>query len=191
LTAWSPGQAAALDKIGRWLRDGRPQVFRLFGYAGTGKTTLAKHITAGLGGRGVFVAPTGKAAAVMRDNGCHGAMTVHRAIYGAPDVREDGSLLFSPKKRSALDGAALVVLDESSMVDEELARDLLAHGVPVLAMGDPAQLPPPVGGCSPFTSKTPDVMLTEIHPKRRAVRSSGCQRPFAKATGPRSATSAT
>jgi exodeoxyribonuclease V len=56
--------------VGRWLRDGDQQVFRLFGYAGTGKTTLAKHITAGVDGHAVFVAPTGKAAAVMRDSGC-------------------------------------------------------------------------------------------------------------------------
>jgi len=32
--AGSSEQAAALDKVGRWLRAGEPQVFRLFGYAG-------------------------------------------------------------------------------------------------------------------------------------------------------------
>ena len=41
---WSPEQAAALDKVGRWLAAGEPQVFRLFGYAGVGKTTLAKRL---------------------------------------------------------------------------------------------------------------------------------------------------
>ena len=44
---WSAEQAAALDKVGRWLKAGEPQVFRLFGYAGVGKTTLARHVADG------------------------------------------------------------------------------------------------------------------------------------------------
>lgn len=36
---WSPQQAAALDAVNRWYNSGldRKQVFRVFGYAGTGK----------------------------------------------------------------------------------------------------------------------------------------------------------
>ena len=41
---WSPGQVKAIDAVGKWLREGHPQVFRLFGYAGVGKTTLARSI---------------------------------------------------------------------------------------------------------------------------------------------------
>jgi exodeoxyribonuclease-5 len=48
------------------------------------------------------------------------------------------------------------------MVDEELGRDLLSFGVPVLVLGDPAQLPPVKGGGF-FTEAAPDVMLTEVH----------------------------
>ena len=50
--SWSSEQAAALDKVGRWLKAGEPQVFRLFGYAGVGKTTLARHIAEGAERRG-------------------------------------------------------------------------------------------------------------------------------------------
>ena len=49
---WSREQQSALDRVGQWLRAGEPQVFRLFGYAGVGKTTLARHIAAGLARRG-------------------------------------------------------------------------------------------------------------------------------------------
>jgi SpoVK/Ycf46/Vps4 family AAA+-type ATPase len=42
--SWSPQQDAALKAVAEWLRRGDRPVFRLFGYAGTGKTTLAKHI---------------------------------------------------------------------------------------------------------------------------------------------------
>src|SRR5205807_2001456 len=38
--AYAPQQDAALKAIAAWRRDGGSQVFRLFGYAGTGKTTL-------------------------------------------------------------------------------------------------------------------------------------------------------
>jgi exodeoxyribonuclease-5 len=58
--------------------------------------------------------------------------------------------------------AKLIVIDECSMVDEELGRDLLSFGVPVLVLGDPAQLPPVKGGGF-FTEAEPDAMLTEIH----------------------------
>lgn len=48
------------------------------------------------------------------------------------------------------------------MVDEEIGRDMLSFGVPILVLGDPAQLPPVKGGGF-FTNADPDVMLTEIH----------------------------
>jgi exodeoxyribonuclease-5 len=48
------------------------------------------------------------------------------------------------------------------MVDGELGRDLLSFGVPVLVLGDPAQLPPIQGGGF-FTDTEPDAMLTEVH----------------------------
>ena len=37
---FSPQQDDALKAVARWLKTGRPQIFRLFGYAGTGKTCL-------------------------------------------------------------------------------------------------------------------------------------------------------
>lgn len=58
--------------------------------------------------------------------------------------------------------ADLVIIDEVSMVGEELGRDLLSFGKKVLVLGDPAQLPP-VKGEGYFTSREPDFMLTEVH----------------------------
>ena len=48
------------------------------------------------------------------------------------------------------------------MVDAELGRDLMSFGVPLLVLGDPAQLPPIQGGGF-FTDAEPDAMLTEVH----------------------------
>jgi exodeoxyribonuclease-5 len=58
--------------------------------------------------------------------------------------------------------AKLIIIDECSMVDAELARDLMSFGVPLLVLGDPAQLPPISGGGF-FTDAEPDAMLTEVH----------------------------
>ena len=38
---FAPQQDEALKAVSRWLKEGRSPLFRLFGYAGTGKTTLA------------------------------------------------------------------------------------------------------------------------------------------------------
>ncbi|MBV9290107.1 MAG: FYDLN acid domain-containing protein [Hyphomicrobiales bacterium] len=158
---WSRQQAEAIDKVWRWLKAGEPQVFRLFGYAGVGKTTLARHVAEGAHGGTAFAAFTGKAAMVMRANGCSGATTIHALIYRASEGA-DGAPTFSLNADGPASRAGLIVIDECSMVDEELARDLLSFGKPILVLGDPFQLPPVRGGGF-FTESPPDVMLTEIH----------------------------
>jgi exodeoxyribonuclease-5 len=162
--SWSPQQAAALDAVARWYGSGlqRKQVFRVFGYAGTGKTTLARHFAGGLKGSVHYMAYTGKAAMVMRKNGCIGALTIHATIYSVDFNPETGVKKFVLKDVEELADAALFVIDECSMVDEEIGKDILSFGVPVLVLGDPAQLPPVKGGGF-FTNADPDVMLTEIH----------------------------
>src|SRR5262249_45216148 len=94
MPVFSPHQDAALKAVAAWLkakpgRNNTPQVFRLFGYAGTGKTTLAKHIAAGVDGKVLFAAFTGKAASVMRQKGCTGASTIHSLIYRARASEEE------------------------------------------------------------------------------------------------------
>ena len=160
-TQWSPQQARALDLVGRWLRAGEPQVFRLFGYAGVGKTTLARHIAAEADGFVVFAAFTGKAALVLRSKGCAGASTIHSLIYHAEE-NDEGPPTFKLNPDGPASRASLIVIDECSMVDEELGRDLISFGKPILVLGDPAQLPPVKGGGF-FTEAEPDLMLTEIH----------------------------
>lgn len=157
---WSPGQDKALAAVSAWLKAGEPQVFRLFGYAGTGKTTLARHIAEGEK-KVVFAAFTGKAAHVMRGKGCANAGTIHSLIYRIRGEDENGPT-FVLNDDSDAASASLIVIDECSMVDEEIGRDLLSFGKKVLVLGDPAQLPPVAGGGF-FTSAEPDVMLTEVH----------------------------
>lgn len=168
-------QERALTEIQRWLKAGDRQVFRLFGYAGTGKTTLARHIAEGVDGNVLFAAFTGKAAQVLRSRGAAKATTIHSLIYrprGETEVEDEEtgttsvSPTFSLNRSSPVSEAKLVIVDECSMVDEELGRDLLSFGTPVLVLGDPGQLPPVSGGGF-FTEHEPDVLLEEVHRQAR------------------------
>ena len=70
-----------------------------------------------------------------------------RAHHPQPDLPAAGATeaeepTFVLNEDSAVARANLVIIDECSMVDEALGRDLLSFGKPVLVLGDPAQLPP-------------------------------------------------
>ncbi len=142
---FSVEQDQALVEVSRWLKAGDQPIFRLFGYAGTGKTTLARYLAEGVDGDVLFGAFTGKAAQVLRSRGAAKASTIHSLIYRprGEEMVEDEETgkknmlpMFSLNRSSPVSKAALVVIDECSMVDEELGRDLLSFGTPVLVLGE-------------------------------------------------------
>ena len=189
-------QDDALKSINVWYKQLRNnfnkanQVFRLFGYAGTGKTTLAKHIAEHVTGDVVFGAFTGKAAQVLKEKGCPKAQTIHSMIYQPKpvpkevieklkenlkietdkvkinDLKSKIKNLNGPKFQlniaSDLCIADLIILDECSMINQQIAEDLMYFDKPILVLGDPGQLPPVKGG-GYFTDQEPDILLTEIH----------------------------
>ena len=219
----SNAQAAAIAEVRDWFetRTDHQQVFRLFGYAGSGKSTVLKFALDDLGLSphrsakdgtcvpGVVTATfTGKAALVLNRKGTP-ARTIHSLIYsviesteeevaaaavkvqeaeaaarrltgfdrtaaeaGIEAMRQALSAMKHPRfalnPQSDAADAKLIVLDEVSMVGEEMARDLMSLSKPILVLGDPGQLPP-IKGEGAFTRDAPDVMLTEIH--RQAAES--------------------
>lgn len=164
---WGDQQQQALREVNKWFteyktsRKPTKQVYRLYGFAGAGKTTLAKHFAEGID-EVQYAAFTGKASLVMRNAGAHGARTIHSLIYQPEQDNKTGDVTFRLNKQSDLTTADLLVIDECSMVNEEIGKDLLSFGKPILVLGDPAQLPPP-NGAGFFTEQQPDIMLTEIH----------------------------
>lgn len=216
-------QAAGLKKVVAWYPGGdHPahggQVFRWFGYAGTGKTFTAARIPEALGlQRVVFGTYTGKAASVLRRSLAKYGVgfpvtTIHSAIYKPttskaarealeaareelfelnsrpevitsvmaarvkeleaqlPELEANARRLrFELNPDSEWACADLIILDEVSMVNESLARDIESFGVPILVLGDPAQLPPVEGG-GHYTNARPNVMLTRI--ERQAMEGS-------------------
>lgn len=160
---WSPQQGRAIADVKAWLADPKgKQVFRLFGYAGTGKTTPAKELAGSVKGTVLYATFTGKAALVLRKKGCEDASTIHSLIYKVEVNDRTGEASFNLNPESELASAALLIVDEVSMVGEALARDLLSFNTRILVLGDPAQLPP-VKDEGFFINVAPDVMLTEVH----------------------------
>lgn len=175
---WSPQQSSALQKAKDWMQawalDSHSahtrQIFKLFGFAGSGKTTLSREMALMareiIGGPVYYAAFTGKAALVMQRKGCTGAQTIHSLIYSPVEMEDPDTgetiVEFDINPDSPLKDAGLLIVDECSMVGKEQGEDLLSFGIPILVLGDPGQLPPIVG-TGFFTTGTPDVMLTEIH----------------------------
>ena len=211
----SDAQARAIAEIREWFmnRSCQQQIFRLFGYAGSGKSTVLRFALSELGLSTsvssrhcvpdvVTATFTGKAALVLRRKGTP-ARTIHSLIYSVIQATEEEveaaaakieeakrqargltgfekttaeaaieamrqalaqmkhpRFTLNPQSDAAL--TKLIVLDEVSMVDEEMARDLMSFKKPILVLGDPGQLPP-IKGEGAFTRDAPDVMLTEIH----------------------------
>lgn len=209
-------QARAIRDAKAWfLTPFREQVFRIYGYAGTGKTTIVKYLIGelGLSIDGLlpdvrFMTFTGKAAYVMRKHGVP-ARTCHSLLYTimqmsdeeidnmekrvielqalCPNVPGEDRLhclaeIERMKKRirlgkrpswdldteSVLCECKLIVIDEGSMIDEEMAAHILSFDKPVILLGDPGQLPP-IKGEGALTDAEPNIMLTEIH--RQALES--------------------
>lgn len=130
------------------------------GYAGTGKSTLVKFIVAALNLRPddvCYITFTGKAALVLRDKGCPNAMTAHRLLYQS-FPKYDGT--FYHKPRRPIPPYKLIIVDEISMLPNEIWQLLLSHNVHVIALGDPGQLPPI--GTDNGVLEHPHIFLDEI-----------------------------
>jgi exodeoxyribonuclease V alpha subunit len=133
----------------------------LTGGPGTGKSRTVAAVVAMAAERGLTVAlaaPTGRAAKRLEELTGAPATTVHRLLgaqggaraggpatgeAGPPPARGEAAWIFSRNEEWPLD-ADLVVVDEASMLDAELATALVEacpDGARLLLVGDPAQLP--------------------------------------------------
>lgn len=99
---------------------------------------------------------TGKAANVLRKKHVP-ASTIHSMIY-KPYEAEDGTVYFSLAPDLEYDA---IIVDESSMVSQDIYSDLLSFNKPVIFVGDHGQLEP-VGDKFNLMA-TPDYTLEEIH----------------------------
>lgn len=165
----SKDQAEALRQIGAWYRSKSSPYLTLGGYAGTGKTTLVAYLRQALHqldpeARVAFCAYTGKATRVLQER-----LREQKVPQRKDTVSTIHSLIYTTKEGVSTDQVwelkdsldrNLIIVDEASMVDEQIWQDLLSFDVPILAVGDHGQLPP-VG--SDFNlMKEPTIRLERI-----------------------------
>lgn len=168
-------QVSALGRVAAFLEDPGKQVFTLCGYAGTGKTTLVHKLVELVPG-GIdavrIMAPTNKAVSVLRRKGFDKAITLHQFLYHpitCLDPQTHGfececaeTLSWDPKIPESA-GLRLLVVDEASMVEEDITLDLLDIGIKVLAIGDSFQLPPISSDSSLLdVNQAPDALLQAV-----------------------------
>ena len=141
------GQQEALAMAKRLKAAKRPQVGVIAGVAGSGKTTLLKIVAEELG-TPVVIAPTGKAAARVKEAAGIGAMTCHRWMYSPVTDDTTGKVTYNrlPRELLAKGEAGVLVVEEASMVNQEIWDHIWDNavmlGLKVLCIGDPFQLPP-------------------------------------------------
>lgn len=85
-----------------------------------------------------LLAPTGRASKRMSETTNYGASTIHRYLKWNHETREFGVNEYNPNEHS------LIIIDEISMVDNELMANLLRgikHDCKLVIVGDEHQLP--------------------------------------------------
>ncbi len=156
-------QRDALQFVKNWYsgRGGSP-IWRKYivisGAAGTGKSSLIQYIVRNLNVADEEVlccAFTGKASLNLMRKGNH-ASTLHSSIYNCRRA-QNGDPVFTTKVSLSY---KIIIIDEASMISEDVFNDILSFGVPTIFIGDHCQLPP-INGIFNIM-KHPDFVLTTI-----------------------------
>lgn len=169
----SADQQNAISTLLLWYKNPNKSSFiTLGGYAGTGKTTvislLRKELNSFNSNISVsFCSYTGKATRVLANR-----LKENNSIYSADTVTTIHSLIYTAllddstqeiigwERKKTLD-TNLIIVDEASMVDEQIWRDLLSYGTPIIAVGDHGQLPPINSNFN--LMENPNLKLEQIH----------------------------
>jgi exodeoxyribonuclease-5 len=184
-------QQIFLDTSTTWLSHQTSPSYYLTGFAGTGKTWVTQLQIGRLvanGQRVTLVAPTGKAASILKSKTGLPAKTLHSLLY-TPDDKEARQVAKEleaaeqaedwekvevlrakwksiPKvkwiRKDRIPDTDLIVVDECSMVDAPMYHLLMSHDIPVLFLGDQGQLPPVATAKSPLCAMDADCKLIEI-----------------------------
>jgi len=181
----NPEQEAARVAIVDFL-ESDSQYFGLFGYAGTGKTTVIQTVFDGLTKSIAMSAPTHKAVGVLASMADERGLTrvqfatIH-SLLSCRKQRIAGDIVFrpDPRKSPPIHDYDIVVIDECSMVSEEMwgwiTEAVDGLGIKIIVMGDPLQLPP-VGDDNPSpTFDLPHASLQRIMRSRGVVQDAGTE----------------
>jgi len=169
--SFSNDQLRALERLLAWTQKPEGRSLTLGGYAGTGKTTLIAQLRREIKREQpdktvAFCSYTGKASQVLRSMlESEGVLfegdtcgTIHSLLY-SPFMDKEGQIVGWMRTKEI--GADLIVVDEASMVTDNIWNDLLGTNLPIIAVGDHGQLPPVEGNFNLMNK--PDLTLDTIH----------------------------
>jgi exodeoxyribonuclease-5 len=167
----SADQKYVLNELLSWYSNKTSPYITVGGFAGTGKTTLLtvfrQKIKTKKGKEQVaFVSFTGKATDVLKQK-----LRQQKSIEKRDTVSTIHSLIYSPiedSKGRIVDWdlkeevkADLIIIDEASMLNSDIWRDLSSFNIPIIAVGDHGQLAPVEGSFNLL--ELPDLTLEKIH----------------------------
>lgn len=142
-------QQSAYDLLVGFIKDKDTGLATLEGYAGVGKTVVVGELVRALSlkMKMAIAAPTNKAVAVLREkinNHDVHAASIHSLLGLKMKELENGTQECIPDGTPSLKEYSVVVVDECSMISEEMFRHIIMmRGTcKVIFVGDPAQLPP-------------------------------------------------
>jgi exodeoxyribonuclease-5 len=147
-------QKWALYQLVTGVRNKKLNQQSLGGYAGTGKTFIVKYLVKFFPNFAV-AAYTGKAANVLRKKGIS-ATTIHSRIYTTTFDDQGVTFYLNPDP-----GCEGFIIDEASMVSQDIYEDLKGYGLPLIFIGDHGQLEPVDSKLN--LMEKPDYTLEEIH----------------------------
>lgn len=133
------------------------------GYAGTGKSTLVKFIISALPNINpdedvVYTSFTGKATQVLQKKGNKNVSTLHKLLFESIP-KPDGTFFRKPVDDIPY---KIVIVDECSMVPNDLLKRLSSYNKHVICLGDPCQLPPVSKDEDNHLLDNPHIFLDEI-----------------------------
>lgn len=169
-------QCELIEKLVQWRKTFnrfKKPYFSYSGRAGTGKTTVIKKAIEQMGlseADYLAAAYVGKAVLVLLRHGLP-ASTIHSLIY-FPSVEEIKpfteqnptdhvirKMVFKLRAELQKD-IKLLIIDEATMVNDQMKEEILSFGIPTVFIGDMNQLPPVFGISSVMAH--PDFVLTQI-----------------------------
>ena len=163
-------QESALCAVREFINDPDTTVFILRGYAGTGKTTMIQsiiHEVEPMRPHCKLMAPTGRAAKMLKERTGHNASTIHRAIYDldkieATDLDENGVPVGSPiqvdevRRTEAKEIDRLHICFKIRTLDNEHAPDKC------LCIVDEASMIPSIKSCEEMLHFGTDILLDDL-----------------------------
>lgn len=160
----SSDQKIVYDAVLKWYKDKNDKLLIVGGFAGVGKTSVLACLAHKFDNT-AYCCFTGKASLVLKnkldDNKAEysSVSTIHALIY-RPIVDTKTLRVRGWIKRQSID-EDLIVIDEASMLDARIFRDLQSYNKKILAIGDCFQLFPV--GTDINLMENPHLMLTQIH----------------------------